>query len=121
MLQTAHDTAASSARARVIAELAAKVRARANAAGGWAYYPDKSSRIEPTCWALNALPDLDAADLQRHRAFLERCRRPDGLFVDQPAPANYSHNAMALLALLQQPALDGHASAQAVYFTARSF
>ena len=36
-----------------------------NADGGWGYYPGKASRLEPTCWALLALPDVDPVVLTR--------------------------------------------------------
>ena len=38
-----------------------------NADGGWGYYAGKSSRLEPTCWALMALgPQTETADVLRH-------------------------------------------------------
>ncbi|MEO7271269.1 MAG: hypothetical protein ABI211_04615 [Vicinamibacterales bacterium] len=39
------------------------LRAGRNADGGWGYYAGKASRLEPTCWALLALPDADPAVL----------------------------------------------------------
>jgi hypothetical protein len=82
-----------------MAELAdAAARAR-NTDGGWAYSPGKSSRLEPTCWALVGLP-LDDATRAAARAFLERRRAPDGLLLDHPGAApNLAFNGLAALAL----------------------
>src|SRR5215211_501850 len=85
----------------LIAELTGTLLANANAAGGWPYYAGKASRLEATSWALLALGGRTAA-MDTHRRFFERCRRPDGLLIDAPeAPANYAHNALAALAILQ--------------------
>src|SRR4051812_25387634 len=74
---------------------------------GWGYYSGKSSRLEPTCWALLALsaaPDadnVDPADFERkHLAHLARIQRPSGLLVEtDDALANLSANGLALATL----------------------
>jgi hypothetical protein len=83
------------------------LRAR-NADGGWAYYPRKRSRIEPTCWALLALsqtnsqqPDLDV---------LGRWPRHNNWLIDVAgAPPNHAFNAIAALTLLQSVSTGPHA------------
>jgi hypothetical protein len=70
--------------------------------GGWPYYAGKSSRIEPTCWALLALSESPAGDAVAQQAaesslrFLAACQRADGLLVDTPgAPPNLNANGLA--------------------------
>jgi hypothetical protein len=83
--------------------------AKANRAGGWGYYFEKSSRIEPTCWALLALAetwDREAAEWNRfaapHLQFLGSTQRPDGLLVDVPhGPPNFTANGLAACVLVQ--------------------
>jgi hypothetical protein len=80
--------------------------------GGWSYYPDRGSRIEPTCWALLALGPVasrapEAAVAAAARAFLRTLQRPDGLLVEPATPGpNYGWNGLALLALNAQEDLD---------------
>jgi len=71
-----------------------------NPDGGWGYYPQKATRLEPTVWSLLALArdadkpvDVDA---------LRRWPQKDGWLVDGPssAPANVAFNALAGLACL---------------------
>jgi hypothetical protein len=65
-----------------------------NADGGWAYYPGKATRLEPTSWALIALPDADPDVLRRWPLTGELLReRPGG-------DANYGFHAVGLLALV---------------------
>lgn len=87
---------------------AAALAAGMNATGGWAYYAGRTSRLEPTAWALLALaPDVDPAP---HRAFLARCRRASGWLVEQDElPVNVASNALAALACHVLPALTTHA------------
>ena len=65
-----------------------------NPDGGWGYYPGKSSRLEPTSWALLALderPDL-----------INKWRREGPWRVDVPGgPINYAFQALAGLVLLR--------------------
>jgi hypothetical protein len=80
--------------------------------GGWPYYPDRASRIEPTCWALLALGPAgvnprEAEALAHARTFLRALQRPDGLLVEPGTPGpNYGWNGLALLALNGREDLD---------------
>lgn len=97
--------AAAGSRSRAVAELAGALMEHVNPGGGWGYYGGKTSRLEPTCWAIHALGERNAS-LETHRLFFDRCRRPDGLFVDLPkAPPNYAYNGLALLTAQNRPAL----------------
>jgi hypothetical protein len=99
-------------------DLVERVRQRlvatANAAG-WGYYAGKSSRIEPTCWALLALAranrrsaDAWTAFAQPHLAFLERLQDASGLLVEtEPALANLTANALAAITVAQLGADSG--------------
>ena len=79
----------------------------ANPRGGWAYYPNKSSRIEPTCWSLLAIRESwdDAAAswtqfAAPHLQWLAAAQRPDGLLVDRASgPANFTANGLAACVL----------------------
>ncbi len=69
-----------------------------NPDGGWPYYPGKSSRLEPTCWAALALTargeSVPIADV------LARWRQASGLYQDlEHGPINYAFNGLAALAL----------------------
>jgi hypothetical protein len=64
-----------------------------NADGGWGYYPGKASRLEPTCWALLALTDLDASVLSTWPA-------ADGLLRERrDGEVNFAFHALGLLVL----------------------
>ena len=69
-----------------------------NADGGWPYYRGKTSRLEPTAWALLALKSAGepvSADV------LGAWPRRDGLFVDRSSDAvNVAFNGMAAVALV---------------------
>jgi hypothetical protein len=90
-----------------VARLRQRLVASANQSGGWGYYAAKSSRIEPTSWALLALDgtsDQDSGGWQTlaapHVQFLAACQRGDGLFVDRPQlPPNFTANGAAACAL----------------------
>ena len=76
--------------------------------GGWSYYAGKSSRVEPTCWALLALHESweDAASWPRfaapHLEWLAAAQSSDGLLRDQPeSPANFTANGIAALVCAQ--------------------
>jgi hypothetical protein len=66
---------------------------RRNADEGWGYAPGKASRLEPTCWALLALDDIDPQVLKEWPTSqgLLRERREGGV--------NVAFHALALLAL----------------------
>src|SRR5262245_20486520 len=69
------------------------VLANANADGGWAYYAGKSSRLEPTCWAVLALADSAAS---RANAFVAKCQQTTGWLVEDPHwPVNIGFNGLA--------------------------
>ena len=74
----------------------------ANASGGWGYYAGKTSRIEPTCWALLALGANAPASVRASaRDFLQRCQQSIGWLVeDAHWPINIAFNA--LVAVLWQ-------------------
>ena len=89
-------------RAKVVAGLRDALTGLRNADGGWGYYPGKTSRLEPTCWALLALArhagqpvDIEA---------LRRWRRNEEWLVDADGtPINFAFNALAALTLLLHP------------------
>ena len=86
-------------------------RAR-NADSGWGYAPGKSSRIEPTCWALLALARAARQDVDAER--LARWPRQDGFLIDIPgAPINYAFSALAGLTFLASGAHAAEARALA--------
>jgi hypothetical protein len=82
-------------------QLANIVVTAANSTGGWGYYSNKSSRIEPTCWAILALVNGDTAwNEGQHHQFLVSRQRPDGLLSDSPElPVNLTWSAHAFLTL----------------------
>ncbi len=70
------------------------VRAR-NADGGWAYHPDKRSRLEPTCWAILALGEAGTEPTA-----LEQWPLADGLLLERRGGSpNYAFHGLGLLAL----------------------
>ena len=84
-----------------VAIRAALLAAR-NPDGGWPYYPQHASRLEPTVWALLAL----ARDADRPAEIDVIVRWPgrEGWLVDGPAsaPVNYPFNALAALACIDR-------------------
>jgi hypothetical protein len=73
-----------------------------NKDGGWGYYTGKSSRLEPTCWALLALARQAGTTLDIGP--LRGWPQQDDCLVDVPGtPVNYAFNALAALTLLQNP------------------
>jgi hypothetical protein len=83
----------------VVAEdLQARLLAARNDDGGWPYYRGKSSRLEPTCWALLALANHPA-----RAAALDTLlgwRMAGGLFVEGPSgQVNHTFNGLAVVAL----------------------
>jgi hypothetical protein len=95
-------------RSTLLARLGQRLLTAANRTGGWPYYGGKSSRIEPTGWALLALAgtsEQDAAAWQKfatvHLQFLVASQRSDGLLVEHSeAPPNFTGNGLAAAALL---------------------
>ena len=72
-----------------------RLRALRNADGGWPYYKGKTSRLEPTCWALLA---LQAAGEKVSLDVLQQWPRRDGWFVDKSSDAvNVAFNGLAAL------------------------
>jgi hypothetical protein len=68
-----------------------------NSDGGWPYYSGKTSRLEPTCWALLA---LQAAGEKVSLDVLQQWPRRDGWFVDKSSDAvNVAFNGLAALTL----------------------
>ncbi len=92
------------------ADLADAVGTAANPQGGWGYSAGKTSRLEPTCWALLALARNGAPDSvswDAHLTFLRRCQQASGLLADDPAlPPNAALNGLAAFTLLQPPWTD---------------
>lgn len=78
----------------------------ANPQGGWSYQPGKSSRLEPTCWALLARglePAHDVRSDASHKAFLDSCRRPTGWLVEDDSwPVNVAFNALVAFTSLNR-------------------
>ncbi len=77
-----------------------------NGDGGWGYSAGKASRLEPTCWALLALTDLDPAVLTSWPSAAGLLReRPNG-------DTNFAFHALALLTLWARGAehRDGNAT-----------
>jgi hypothetical protein len=73
--------------------LEAALRRGRNADGGWGYYAGKSSRLEPTCWALLALGDADPQVLRNWPVH-------DGLLLERAGgEPNYGFHGLGMLAL----------------------
>lgn len=83
-------------------DLRAAVLAARNADGGWGYHAGKTSRLEPTCWALLALArsDRHAADID---VLLKWPTDRQWLADVAGAPANISFNGLAALSLMDHP------------------
>ena len=93
---------------RLRADLSATLQRARNADGGWAYYPGKRSRIEPTCWALLALSQTNSR--QPNLDVLGRWPRHNHWLIDVAgAPPNHVFNAIAALTLLQSVSTGPHA------------
>jgi hypothetical protein len=68
-----------------------------NPDGGWPYLAGRQSRLEPTCWALLALEDADAAKL------VGSWQNRSGLVIEPSSGAvNYAFNGLAAVALGQR-------------------
>ena len=77
-----------------------------NGDGGWGYSAGKTSRLEPTCWALLALPDVQAAVLTSWPS-------ASGLLRERPnGETNFAFHALALLTMAARGAehRDGNAT-----------
>lgn len=67
-----------------------------NPDGGWGYYPGKASRLEPTCWALLALPSVPADVLRSWPV-------QDGLLLERAGGSpNIAFHALAIVTLLRR-------------------
>jgi hypothetical protein len=86
-----------------VADLRLRLTATQRSDGGWAYYEGKSSRLEPTCWAIVALANDGAWPSDRREGavrYLLGRQRESGLLAESPAVGpNYGWNGLALLAL----------------------
>jgi hypothetical protein len=70
-----------------------------NADGGWGYYRQKKSRLEPTCWAVLALASTGHDRAVAGEALRQWPTR-DGLLLERAAGGpNYGFQGLALLAL----------------------
>lgn len=88
------------------AALADVLIASRNPDGGYGYYPNKRSRIEPTAWVALS-PSLEAG---RALGWLIEAQASDGwLRDDRRAPVNFGINALALLAFLTDTRTRPHA------------
>jgi hypothetical protein len=77
-----------------VSELQRVLLGARNADGGWGYYTGKTSRLEPTCWGVIALPAADPVILRRWPV-------SGDLLVERPGgDVNYGFHAIALLTLL---------------------
>jgi hypothetical protein len=86
---------------QIRAGLRAHLLAARNPDGGWPYAAGRSSRLEPTCWALLALAHTGGSTADQR--VLDRWPRQNGWLVDVPGVApNQAFNALAVLTLLQQ-------------------
>lgn len=78
--------------------------AHRNPDGGWGYYPDKTSRLEPTCWASLALSlEGDGVQPPTAAALGRLCARwtsPQGLLAEPGLPPNPAFNGLACLVLV---------------------
>ena len=71
-----------------------------NADGGWGYYPAKSSRLEPTAWAVLALHAGGYAK-EDASALLRNWPSSDGLLLEHAGgEPNYAFQGLALLVML---------------------
>jgi hypothetical protein len=70
-----------------------------NADGGWGYFAGKSSRLEPTCWALLALGAEGDARQQTARVLGQWPISGNVLLERAGGPPNYAFHALALLTL----------------------
>src|SRR5688572_18239054 len=78
--------------------LANMIIAGRNADGGWGYYRQKKSRLEPTCWAVLAL--ASAGDHLAAGDALYQWPARNGLLLERAGgEPNHAFHALALLAL----------------------
>lgn len=76
-------------------ELTASLLRSRNPDGGWPYHPGKSSRLEPTCWAILALGGQIEAPSALHR-----WPAADGLLLEQAGGTrNYAFHGLAMLTI----------------------
>lgn len=88
-----------------VTNLMTAVRVTVNIDGGWGYAANRSSRLEPSCWALLTLlkrpPGVgEGAMVDRALSLLIRSQRADGLVSDLPgASPNLAVNALCAIVL----------------------
>ena len=82
------------------------LQAARNPDGGYGYYPNRKSRLEPTAWVAMS----SSMDAGRALGWLADAQGADGwIRDDRRAPVNYGFNAVALLALLNDSRSAAHA------------
>jgi hypothetical protein len=89
-------------------ELASHLRdiliAGRNPDGGWGYFAEKSSRLEPTCWALLSLLEdrrrEDAPVVDAGLRLVAKWQLADGLIAEPQLPPNLTFNGLASLVLI---------------------
>jgi hypothetical protein len=89
--------------------LVPQLLAAQNSDGGWGYHAGRSSRVEPTCWALLALEkhnrEAHRGSPERAKAWLRASQLPDGAWPVRPGAQEGSWaTALACLALHDDPA-----------------
>jgi len=93
-------------RSRASEQLRERLLAGRNADGGWGYYANHSSRLEPTCWTMLALAASGASrtEIDSAAAWIGQCARPTGWLVENPAwPVNIAFNALTDFTLRAVP------------------
>jgi hypothetical protein len=87
-----------------IERLRGRLASARNADGGWPYYAGRGSRLEPTCWAMLALGDREAARV------IEGWRGPSHLLLEPAIPVvAYAFNALAAISLAA-PSIEARAA-----------
>lgn len=87
----------------IAAELGELLLAGRNPDGGWGYYAGKSSRLEPTCWALLSLLEVQRPDdmpiVDAGLRLIVKWQRESGLVAEPQLPPNLAFNGLVLLVL----------------------
>jgi hypothetical protein len=97
---------------RCVAEIREALSRRINPDGGWGYYEENVSRIEPTCWALlglHAAGALDATAAARSAELFRAWQRSDGWLVEPALRSeerpNVAFNGLAAWMMTGRPEL----------------